>query len=194
MYAWRVASARLLAEPQAGPPTKGMIGATATSRVAVFAAAPGNAAGIADVRVPTLADGNRGAPTSGTGTTDASAPAMAGGAANSFAVRAPVVGSTAVSKAAAARATAAADGASTASRGRVRRTVAAAKAGAPRIVMGFGNERIDDVRAYDANVEADALDRHAHRVNQGDRGRMRDADNRDLDRSAGGAWHSGRRS
>ena len=59
--------------------------------------------------------------------------------------------------------------------------------------MGFGNERIDDVRAYDANMEADALDRHEHRVNQCDRGRMRDADNRDLDRSAGGAWHAGRR-
>ena len=50
MYAWRVASARLLVEPQAEPVTKGMVGATATSRVALFAAASFNAAGPEDAR------------------------------------------------------------------------------------------------------------------------------------------------
>ena len=74
----------------------------------------------------------------------------------------------------------------------MRRTSGVAKAGAPRIVTRFGDERIDDVRVHDANMEADALHRHEHRVNEGDRGRMRDADNRDLDRSAGGPWHAGR--
>ena len=114
--------------------------------------------------------------------------------------RAPVASSAAVGSASAARATAVgsaafapAAGAPTAPRGRLRRMGRAAEAGAPRIVMGFGDERIDDVRAYEANMEADALDRHEHRVNEGDRGRMRDADGRDLDRSAGGAWHAGRR-
>ena len=139
--------------------------------------------------------------TAGTGIADASAPSVGGGGAGRFAVRGVSAGGAAVGTAAAAAAAAgsaattpAATVAPTAPLGRVRRTSGAAKAGAPRIVMGFGDERIDDVRVHDANMEADALHRHEHRVNEGDRGRMRDADNRDLDRSAGGPWHAGKRS
>ena len=96
---------------------------------------------------------------------------------------------------AAAAAPAPASGAAPAApRGRARRVHGAAKAGAPRIVMGFGTERIDDLRAHDANMETAALERHEQRAKEGNRGRMRDADGRDLDRSAGGAWHVGRRS
>ena len=152
MYGWRVATARLLAEPQVEPRTKGMIGATATSRVAVFAAASAVPAAVVvdGVSVP-----------------DAAGVSGSGAAAGAAAPMAP--------------------------RGRLRRVGGVARAGGPRIVMGFGDERIDDVRAHDATMEADALDRHEHRVNEGDRGRMRDADGRDLDRGAGGAWHAGRR-
>ena len=50
-------------------------------------------------------------------------------------------------------------------------------------MMGFGAGRIDDLRAYDAEMEANALERHAARANEGGRGRMRDAEDRDLDRS-----------
>ena len=115
----------------------------------------------------------------------------------------PAGGAAAVPSAAAAAAAAVAVGvagaapaaavAVTASRGRARRVSQGATAGAPRIVTGFGSERIDDVRAHEARREAEALERHTHRADEGDRGRMRDAEDRDLDRGAGGPWQAGRR-
>ena len=53
-----------------------------------------------------------------------------------------------------------------------------------RSVVGKAyEERIDDVRAHEAEMDAKALERHAVRANEGGRGRMRDAEDRDLDRS-----------
>ena len=63
----------------------------------------------------------------------------------------------------------------------------------PRIVTGFGNERVDDVVADEARRVEGGVHRAARRREEGERGRMRDWDNNDLDRGAGGAWHTGRR-
>ena len=63
----------------------------------------------------------------------------------------------------------------------------------PRIVTGFGSERVEDVAADEAKrVEAGAR-RGTQRRESGDRGRMRDINDNDLDRSAGAAWHAGKR-
>ena len=62
-----------------------------------------------------------------------------------------------------------------------------------RIVSGFGSERIDDIREDEERVGADARERAARRREEGTRGRMTGFDGGDIDRSAGGAWHLGRR-
>ena len=63
----------------------------------------------------------------------------------------------------------------------------------PRIVIGFGSERIDDEVAGEARRVEGGVHRAARRREEGERGRMHDWDNNDLDRGAGGAWHAGRR-
>ena len=62
-----------------------------------------------------------------------------------------------------------------------------------RIVTGFGSERVDDVTADEARRIADGVRRGVQRRETGSRGRMTDYSGADLDRSAGGAWHVGRR-
>jgi hypothetical protein len=84
---------------------------------------------------------------------------------------------------AAASVAAAASGFPGAGRSHPRHVGPVVRPGGPRIVMGFGAGRIDDLRAYDAEMEANALERHAARANEGGRGRMRDSEDRDLDRS-----------
>ena len=54
--------------------------------------------------------------------------------------------------------------------GSASRTGPVAIAGGPRIVMGFGAERIDDMRAHEAERDANALERHVVRANEGGRG------------------------
>ena len=63
----------------------------------------------------------------------------------------------------------------------------------PRIVSGFGRERVDDVAAHEAQVSKDEDHRARQRYEEGKRGRVRDFDDNDLDRSEGRAWHSGKR-
>ncbi len=63
----------------------------------------------------------------------------------------------------------------------------------PRIVTGFGEERVEDVLADEARRVAEGVRRGQWRRDEGVRGRMRDMGDQDLDRSAGGAWHLGRR-
>ena len=63
----------------------------------------------------------------------------------------------------------------------------------PRIVSGFGRERVDDVAAHEERLSKEMSQRARHRYEEGKRGRMRDWHDNDLDRSEGGAWHSGKR-
>ena len=63
----------------------------------------------------------------------------------------------------------------------------------PRIVTGFGRERVDDVSAHEARVSRDENRRARQRCEEGQRGRMRDWGDNDLDRCEGGAWHAGKR-
>ena len=63
----------------------------------------------------------------------------------------------------------------------------------PRIVTGFGEERVDDVAADEALRLEAGVRRAARRRDEGERGRVRDWDDNDLDRSTGAAWHAGRR-
>ena len=66
--------------------------------------------------------------------------------------------------------------------------------GGGRIVSGFGTERVDDVAADERQRSAAGAQRGDWRREMGERGRMTDLSGVDLDRSAGGAWHAGRRS
>ena len=68
----------------------------------------------------------------------------------------------------------------------------AARPSGPRIVR-VGEARIDDLRAHDARVEAEAVERGTRRRDEGERGRMQDARGHDLDRSGGGPWRAGKR-
>lgn len=77
-------------------------------------------------------------------------------------------------------------------RGTAIRTVASGS-GAPRVVSGFGDERVDDVFNMRQRLDADEQVRARQRREEGTRGRARDFANRDLDRSAGGPWQAGRR-
>ena len=63
----------------------------------------------------------------------------------------------------------------------------------PVIVTGFGAERIADVASDETRRIAEGARRGTLRRETGERGRMRDMQDRDLDRGAGGAWHAGRR-
>ena len=67
----------------------------------------------------------------------------------------------------------------------------AARPSGPRIVR-VGEARIDDLRAHDARMESEAVERGTRRRNEGEQGRMQDAQGHDLDRSAGGPWRAGR--
>jgi len=60
-----------------------------------------------------------------------------------------------------------------------------------RIVSGFGTERCEDVDVRRRQLDQDALQRASVRQEEWQRGRARDMQDRDLDRSAGGAWHAG---
>ena len=62
-----------------------------------------------------------------------------------------------------------------------------------RVVTGFGDERIDDVIGDEEQRWAEGARRGNVRRETGTRGRMRDLAGQDLDRSAGSAWHAGRR-
>ena len=63
----------------------------------------------------------------------------------------------------------------------------------PRIVTGFSRERVEDVVAHVARLSKEEDRRAKQRYAEGERGRMRDWDDNDLDRSGGGAWHAGKR-
>ena len=60
-------------------------------------------------------------------------------------------------------------------------------------MSGFGRERVEDVAADEARRSKEEDRRAKERYEGGTRGRMRDWDDNDLDRSAGGAWHVGKR-
>ena len=61
------------------------------------------------------------------------------------------------------------------------------------VVSGFGKERTEDALGDQARRDSEQCARQRHRLQEGLRGRARDWDNNDLDRSAGGAWAFGRR-
>ena len=61
------------------------------------------------------------------------------------------------------------------------------------VVSGFGAERTDDALGDQAQRDREALSRARARRDDGVRGRFRDFQGNDLDRSAGGAWSLGRR-
>ena len=61
------------------------------------------------------------------------------------------------------------------------------------VVSGFGAERTDDALGDQAQRDRDAMSRARARRDDGARGRVRDFQGNDLDRSAGGAWSLGRR-
>ena len=61
------------------------------------------------------------------------------------------------------------------------------------VVSGFGAERTDDALGDQARRDRDAISRARTRRDDGVRGRVRDFQGNDLDRSAGGAWSLGRR-
>lgn len=86
-----------------------------------------------------------------------------------------------------ARVAARGEGATTAVSGRGR------VAGGGRIVTGFGAERVEDVAADERRRIAENARRGDERRETGTRGRVTDCTGADLDRSAGGAWHAGRR-
>ena len=65
--------------------------------------------------------------------------------------------------------------------------------GGPRIVTGFGEERVDDVVADERRRIDEGARRGRRRNQEGTRGRMVGFDGQELDRSAGSAWHAGRR-
>ena len=60
-------------------------------------------------------------------------------------------------------------------------------------MSGFGRERVDDVVAHAARLSKEENHRAKRRYEEGERGRMRDWNDNDLDRSGGSAWHAGKR-
>ena len=68
-----------------------------------------------------------------------------------------------------------------------------ARSSRARIATGFGSEHCADWRAEESRREAAGVARGVGRREGGLRGRMTDMSGADLDRSAGGAWHAGRR-
>ena len=75
----------------------------------------------------------------------------------------------------------------------LRRGCGGGRAGGPRIVTGFGSERVEDVVLQEEVRESEAMVRAARRREEGSRGRMTGFSGEDLDRAAGGAWRAGRR-
>ena len=65
--------------------------------------------------------------------------------------------------------------------------------GGGRIVSGFGFGRVEDVAADERRRIAEGAQRGRQRSDAGVRGRMTTFSGEDLDRSAGSAWHAGRR-
>ena len=63
----------------------------------------------------------------------------------------------------------------------------------PRIVTGFGPERVDDVAAEERRRVAEGVRRGVARRDEGTRGRMTNFGGEDLDRGAGGPWQARRR-
>ena len=72
-------------------------------------------------------------------------------------------------------------------RGRGRMAAARGSSGRGRVVMGFGNERVEDVRALEEDREQESCQRQRERNEQFARGRARDLQG-DLDRADGGAF------
>ena len=66
--------------------------------------------------------------------------------------------------------------------------VAARSRGGGRVVSGFGEERVEDVRALEEQRDEEACDRQRHRMEEGTRGRMVDLEGRALERNEGGAF------
>ena len=64
----------------------------------------------------------------------------------------------------------------------------------PRIVTGFGPARVDDVAADEQRRLKEGARRGSQRRETGERGRMRDLHDNDLDRAGGSAWHAGKKS
>ena len=65
-------------------------------------------------------------------------------------------------------------------------------AAATRIVSGFGAERCDDVDAQRRRLDQEESARSVVRIDNWQRGRVRDFQDRDIDRGLGGAWQAGR--
>ena len=63
---------------------------------------------------------------------------------------------------------------------------------ATRIVSGFGAERCDDVDAQRRRLDQEESARSVVRIDNWQRGRVRDFQDRDIDRGLGGAWQAGR--
>ena len=65
--------------------------------------------------------------------------------------------------------------------------MARGSSGRGRVVMGFGHERVEDVRALEEDREQESCQRQRERNEQFARGRARDLQG-DLDRADGGAF------
>ena len=74
----------------------------------------------------------------------------------------------------------------------VRLTSAQVSQGRRGIVSGFGAERTTDALGDAERRDVEANLRARQRRDQGERGRVRDFDDNDIDRSSGGAWSLGR--
>ena len=62
----------------------------------------------------------------------------------------------------------------------------------PRIVTGFGVERVEDVATHERVSLRNAVNQARQRREEGSRGRVRDFHDNDLDRSRGGPWQLGK--
>ena len=65
--------------------------------------------------------------------------------------------------------------------------------GGPRIVTGVGLERVENVPADERRRNSEGARRGRRRSDEGTRGMMVGFEGQQLDRSAGVAWHVGRR-
>ena len=60
--------------------------------------------------------------------------------------------------------------------------------GRGRVVTGFGSERVEDVRAQEEERDRESYQRQRDRNEEFAKGRVRDFEGRDLDRSEGSAF------
>ena len=74
----------------------------------------------------------------------------------------------------------------------VRHTSAHVSQGRRGVVSGFGAERTTDALGDMERRDAEANLRARQRRDQGERGRVRDLEGNEIDRSSGGAWSLGR--